>query len=284
MDDPFTAVAREELISPTDLTQYGQVGWIYRAHAKACWSLETSLERCCNRHDVAVRDRPLVEQELFREFRRAYHEYSVYIPDQPAIVEWLALMQHYGAPTRLLDFTYSIHIAAYFAVEKTTTDSAIWAINAEWAMGQSVERLKAVGKSPEHLDRLKSPFMEGTEAIVHHLLFESPFALITCPLNPFRLNERLRIQKGVFLTPGSIEAPFMENLSSMPGYDKRENLFRVLILAQLAEKVRAALFDMNITRRSLFPGLDGYAQALGVYHPVFNPEEPHRKRLETLRG
>jgi hypothetical protein len=192
-------------------------------------------------------------------------------------------MQHYGAPTRLLDFTYSVHIAAYFAVERTTTDSAIWAVNAEWALKQSVERLRALGKSNEHVDSLELPFTQVAEAVVAPLLFEPPYARTVCPINPFRLNERLRIQKGVFLVPGSIEASFMENLTSMSGHDKPENVCRLVIPAKLAQEFCASLFNMNVTRRSLFPGLDGYAQALGVYHPVFNPTEPHRKRLEKLR-
>jgi hypothetical protein len=43
--------------------------------------------------------------------------------------EWLAIMQHYGSPTRLLDFTESIFIATYFAVVESDSDPAICAIN-----------------------------------------------------------------------------------------------------------------------------------------------------------
>lgn len=71
----------------------------------------------------------------------------------------------------------------------------------------------------------------------------------------------------------------MKNLLSLPGHEDPTNLFRLEISAELAEPVRQLLFDMNITRRSLFPGLDGYAQALGVYHPVFNPDDPLRQAM-----
>ena len=37
-----------------------------------------------------------------------------------------------------------------------------------------------------------------------------------CPQNPFRLNERLTIQKGVFMCPGNVTVPFEENLGSLP--------------------------------------------------------------------
>jgi len=284
MHDTLGAFATQELASPKELSEYSKVGWIFRGQEKAWWGLETSLERCCSRHDVAVNDRALVEYELFREFRRAYHEYSVHVPNSDSIIEWISLMQHYGAPTRLLDFTYSVHVAAYFAVETATEDSAIWAVNAQWALTQSLEALRSLNKHKEDVDKLEIPFVEGTEAVVENLLFRAPNARMTCPINPFRLNERLRIQKGVFLIPGSIEVSLLENLTAMAGHEKRENVLRLVIPARLAQDVRACLFDMNITRRSLFPGLDGYAQALGVYHPVFNPNEPHRKRLEKLRA
>ena len=61
-------------------------------------------------------------------------------------------MQHHGAPTRLLDFTYSIYIAAYFALEnadpKADPDGscAIWAVNGVWAMEQSMKRLRSENK------------------------------------------------------------------------------------------------------------------------------------------
>ena len=105
-----------------------EYGWIYRGQESSDWDLATSLERCCERHKVATGDRPKVERELCREFRRAYHHYALHIPEKDSVAEWLALMQHYGAPTRLLDFSYSVHVAAYFAVEKAATASAVWAI------------------------------------------------------------------------------------------------------------------------------------------------------------
>lgn len=55
----------------------------------------------------------------------------------PDRVVCMTLMQHYGAPTRLLDWSQSGAIAAYFAcVDKRHLDGTIWWINerevADW--------------------------------------------------------------------------------------------------------------------------------------------------------
>jgi len=90
---------------------------------------------------------------------------------------------------------------------------------------------------------------------------------------PFASTIRLRIQKGVFVPPGAIDATFTPNLESMAGHNDAANLLRIVIPADLIPGILVELFRINITRRSRFPGPDGYAQELGVDHPVFNPND-----------
>jgi hypothetical protein len=178
-------------------------------------------------------------------------------------------MQHHGAPTRLLDFTYSIYVASYFAIETADQDAAVWAVNGKWALSESAKLLKAAGKNDSDVQQLEDRFIEGSERITQNLFFESPLVRLACPMNPFRLNERLRIQKGIFLIAGSVEAPFAENLAALPQHDSPDNILKIAIPRSIAEDALVGLFQMNISRASLFPGLDGYAQALGVLHPSF---------------
>jgi hypothetical protein len=258
----------ETLTSWNEIHGYAKQGWLYRGQRRASWDLQTSIERCCDRQKVPAAQRVAVEAELFREFRRAYHQYARHVPQSDAILEWLSLMQHHGAPTRLLDFTYSIYVAAYFALEAADGDCAVWAVNAPWALRQSVVAMKSAAKSDA--PSLEESVTERHERLIGDLFFTEPFVRGACPLNPFRLNERLRIQKGAFLVPGDIAVSFRENLEALAQHDDAANVMRLVIPLELRRQALRHLFQMNISRTSLFPGLDGYAQSLGIYHPVFD--------------
>ncbi len=249
-----------------EISDYVWTDWLYRGQRSADWKLKTSIERSCERRDVAPERRREHEDALFREFRRSYHQYGGHIPSATAVVEWLSLMQHHGAPTRLLDFNYSIYIASYFALEKAEGDCAIWAVRGPWALQASARLLRAAGKP--NVDRMLRRPIEGDEEIVQSLFLTEPYVAAAWPINAFRLNERLRLQQGAFLIPGDISKPFMTNLEALPGHERRENIVKIVIPFSERRAALKNLFQMGISRTSLFPGLDGFADTLSIYHPV----------------
>jgi hypothetical protein len=258
----------EQALSSWDaIHAYAKPAWIYRGQRRSDWDLATSLERCCERETVPPDDRYRFEKELRRDFRRVYHQYALHIPATDSVMEWISLMQHHGAPTKLLDFTYSIYVAAYFALEGADHDCVVWAVNAPWALKQSVSGLVNLGK--QRAPELQAPTQEAHESVARELLFEEPFAACAVPLTPFRQNERLRTQRGTFLVPGDVSVAFMDNLRALLDHDQPDNVLKIIIPRTLRPTALARLYSMNISRTSLFPGLDGYAQSLGVFHPSF---------------
>src|SRR5882757_9893311 len=138
----------------SEIHKFAKSGWLFRGQRDAEWELETSLERFCSNHRVPPRKRSALESRLLREFRRTYHLYAGHVPEKDSVPEWMSIMQHHGAPTRLLDFTYSIYVAAYFATESAATQSAVWAINGPWVLRRAAQLLRAAGKSGTELSRM----------------------------------------------------------------------------------------------------------------------------------
>ena len=107
--------------------------WIFRGQpwgpGTSRYPLSSTLERACFELTGTLTNAPILEQKLVREFASCYHFYvTASPPRQGDTFEWRTLMRHYGAPSRLLDFTFSFFIAAFFAANDTDGDSVIWAV------------------------------------------------------------------------------------------------------------------------------------------------------------
>ena len=87
-------------------------GYLFRGQRDSRWELQTTLERYTP-PNMKASD---AELRLLHEFKRRAHTYlqPQHIPAKDDSGEWLALMQHFGAPTRLLDVTESPYVAVYF--------------------------------------------------------------------------------------------------------------------------------------------------------------------------
>lgn len=147
-------------------------------------------------------------------------------------------------------------------------DAAIWLLSDRW----STDATEALFRKAGHLQAAN---YVGKR--VKHYADESEFGptflvnLISCacPANPFRLNERLTLQKGVFLTVGDVAATFMDNLRALPGHNDHRNVARLRVPRLHLPALIADLYNINITRATLFPGLDGFARSLEVNLPSF---------------
>jgi len=136
------------------------------------------------------------------------------MPDEGDELGCLALMQHYGAPTRLLDWTISPFVAAFFAVEKAPHGDPpeapiIWAVNRRELLEDALRVVRfedqaappdQVAKAEEFL-RTIPPSIDAYRPLELTLLrrrapFQRPLVISD---RPTKMNERLSVQQGVFL-------------------------------------------------------------------------------------
>lgn len=227
--------------------------WIFRGQSVSNYNLKTSFERAAGIGLASLRD---FERDVTDRFRSQAHNHlsGAEIPESQ--LEWWALMQHHGAPTRLLDWTYSPYIAAFFALENAEDDCAVWALDKVSCDHYSAIKVSdSLGEELAPIQVLDR-FDEWVEK--NRLSYVSIAA-------PHKQNMRLAVQQGTFVYPGSLESSFMENLVDTDP-NEREGLHDWLARVTLPAEIRAValrdLIDMNISSASLFPGLDGFARSL----------------------
>jgi hypothetical protein len=114
--------------------------YIFRGQADSSWSLKSSLQRAVERLGSDLATIYQLEQDALSRFidDSTVHlrPFEIMQGDDP--VNWWMLMQHYGAPTRLLDWTASIYVAAYFAcAAEPKKDGAIWLVHSHSLLGFS---------------------------------------------------------------------------------------------------------------------------------------------------
>ena len=201
------------------------------------------------------------ESRILRIFKRKAHLLLEHLPDEDDSFEWLVLMQHHGAPTRLLDFTWSPFVAAFFALERATSQAAVWAL---FPPGLSNRTVGTVRASQRTRKNEVAPWVPGG----FERFFLPNQRKIVIAGEPHRMNQRLIAQSGTFAMPGLLDTP-IEKLVKPTAIIKFE-----LDAESIRAEAMAELYSMNISNATLFPGLDGLARSLGYeleFHWAFDP-------------
>jgi hypothetical protein len=200
-----------------------------------------------------------LEGHLLRNYRKYARRDSV--PDD-SMWNWIALAQHHGLPTRLIDWTFSPYVAMHFATVRLQDyeyDGAIWCVD----FVQTNQLL------PDMLKRLLQE--EGSNAFTVDMLSRvagslaqfdqlSPDEFVVF-FEPPSLDDRIVNQFALFSMMSSPIARLDRWLEEHP-----ELCRRVIIPRELKWEVRDKLDQANITERVLMPGLDGLSSWLKRYY------------------
>jgi len=249
--------------------------WCFRGQCEWEWNPETSLKRTADA--LAIEDIVKRELGMIRRFKREYRQYSVISPADDDHIQWMSIMQHHSAPTRLLDITYSIYIGLYFAVADPAInrDSALWCFNIK-CLDDAYKKI-----APILYEEIKG-FDKDRDFIKHYKKVLNDRKPKVYRLNPYEMEARLTRQNGGFLVPMDIRKSFFENLSAMTDYTGSKPWIikqKLKFGAKSLHEVLLNLFRMNSTPATLFPGIDGVAASLKMLMTIPVATHTHSNRF-----
>ncbi|GGA56202.1 hypothetical protein GCM10011507_04380 [Edaphobacter acidisoli] len=235
----------------------------YRGQQRKQWKLWPNILRigCCDAD---------TEDEIREEFAIRAPALSRF--ESMPTVDWdlYFLMQHYGAPTRLLDWTESPVIALYFAVRDNPGyyDSSVWVLNPYELNRRVIKRGEvispsAVGANPKDckpVARWLPPRWAG------RMIPQSPVAIF-----PTHIARRISSQKSCFTVHGR----------EADGFDRfmkgaRPCLKKIIIPGHAVKGIRLNLKDYGIDDTTIFPDLEGLGRALATAYKDAKTDSPHR--------
>lgn len=227
-EDPF--LEYHKAIQAHQKTNRGK-SIVYRGMTDASWDLKPSIGRL----NVDDTERDEKELEIFDQFKQQALPFISFAPRNEW--EWLALAQHHGLPTRLLDWTSNPLIALYFAVEDDSSKTdAVVCLYIDDKRPIAIDKLRTQQESTtnEYSDPLNLPL--GQEAI---------------RFIPAHLNQRIIAQNGLFTVHSTPTQPFSSN-----------QIFKLVIPNKVRAELKRQLCEYGIHEGSVYPGLDGLSRQI----------------------
>jgi len=251
----------------TLLGKYIEDKCLFRGVADKNFGLQSSIERDNWHHGT--------EPWMISEFKRRQHEYLDNKDLPTNQFELLAMMQHYGASTRLLDVTRSPYVGLYFAVNQyfetnhksNSKDRALYILNQHNTHTNSMDQLKQ-NKDFKGVDYHNLNVLGNNPNLFNKVIMNSNQDLAFF-LEPYKMNARLNIQQGLFLVTNanplkSIEQilyNLLKNTKNLGGGDDG-SIDKLIIPARFKKEILKQLYSMNISSATLFPGLEGFSRHL----------------------
>jgi hypothetical protein len=216
----------------------------FRGQARAEWMLQPRLARLTQGLDEKVaREIETIGQLEFQTQAHLFIPARMVFPHDDVVSQW-GLMQQYGAPTRFLDWTLSPYVAAYFAAQQhTASDGAIWVVNGQRVQQATRERYGDRGVLPENRFEQKARLME---------LEGDPILSFT----GLRVHtDRMGAQQMGYSVANRVVCDHAELIARLGA--QVDALTKIVLPAELKPMFMRRLLRMNISGRSLFPGIEG---------------------------
>lgn len=250
----------------------------FRGQADTAWSLQCRLWR--RGPDVADHGGAAYthndERNLAHRFRVRAATRRPDAPNYSDAAGWLSLMQHYGLPTRLLDWSRSPLVAAYFALPETPVenknvqrDAAIWVLNPHELNYRRCRNSLTPGLSSRQLGRLVSDAFFDREQHQAESHFRAGDHAEVMAAMAWEADPRMVVQQGAFTVHAG---PRSAGRRGVRGLDEESDAHEYLTLlkipADTTARLRREVAAAGFREGDLFPDLEHLARELVDTYPA----------------
>jgi hypothetical protein len=199
------------------------MAFVFRGHGSEKWAVTSSLERMVKRfHPNSIIDSANgYEEDSLKEFMWKYPCYEkINNPAEIEVIEWLSIMQHYGAPTRMVDFSFSLYVALFMAMDSLVEneDSAIWCLNQLVCRETFFKDKYELKQGCRNKDDMDCCIYKEANNVLKEIPDNSKMDRENgiFLVKPNRVNERIVRQQGLFAIQSNPNSTFEDNLFSIP--------------------------------------------------------------------
>lgn len=240
--------------------------WCFRGQSDFNWRLASTMDREPVTVGQLKNYKKEFEEHMIRDFKRNsqyYHDKQYLVKTDFQIISY---MQHYGAPTRLLDFTESPYVASFFAIDNSKEFCSVYALNYMELLSST--RILFATQRDDNSDEVNAYKYSGSmsmdDVFDKLVLGERQHSFVEL-VQPFFMFDRIIQQQGLFLCQGDIKIDFETNMYSnylVSLSNGHQPMYKIKIPLKWRTEMIKDLNRMNISYSTLFPGVEGYLKSI----------------------